>query len=195
MQELRQIKIKDLKPYEKNTRTHSEEQIEELVKSIKEFGFKTPVLVDEGLNIIAGHARMQAAEIAGLESIPCFVSDEWKSEEHKKAFVITDNKLAEDGGWDMDLLKAELEELDQAGFDTTFTGFDIEEFQAVSTMDEMEQEEVVPEPPEEPTTKRGQIFKLGNHRLMCGDSTKIADVQKIVGGVPFRYWSLIHHTA
>lgn len=120
------IKIKDLKPYEKNAKLHSEKQIKQIARSIKEFGWCAPCLVDEELNIIAGHGRVEAAKYAGIKEAPC-VFIEGLTEAQYKAFVLADNRLAELGEWDREVLQEELEALKGLEFDVTITGFEIEE--------------------------------------------------------------------
>jgi hypothetical protein len=123
MRRYENVPIKQLKPYKNNARTHSEKQIEKIAKSIEEFGFINPVLIDSEYGIIAGHGRVKGAESLGMVEVPClFVED--LTDEQKRAYIIADNKLALDAGWDYDLLKIELEELDNMDFDITLTGFD-----------------------------------------------------------------------
>lgn len=123
MRRYENVKISDLKPYKNNARTHNEKQIEKIANSIKEFGFINPVLIDSDYGIIAGHGRVKGAEKLGMVEVPClFVED--LTEEQKRAYIIADNKLALDAGWDYELLKIELEELDDLNFDFTLTGFD-----------------------------------------------------------------------
>ena len=115
--------IKDLIPYCNNSRTHSDEQVQQIASSIKEFGFTNPVLIDEQGGIIAGHGRVMAAKKLGLAEVPCVVLD-GLSEAQKKAYIIADNKLALNSGWDADILKVEMERLGELGFDLSLTGFD-----------------------------------------------------------------------
>ena len=136
MRRYENVKITDLKPYENNARTHSEKQIEKIANSIQEFGFINPVLIDSNYVIIAGHGRVKGAEKLGMVEVPClFIED--LTEEQKKAYIIADNKLALDAGWDYDLLKIELEELDNMDFDITLTGFDDLNFDDVFSMDDI----------------------------------------------------------
>lgn len=121
--EIENIPTGELKAYEKNSRTHGKKQIDQVVASIKEFGFTNPLLVDEGNTLIAGHGRLLAAKKIGMEEVPC-VRLSHLSEAQKKAYVIADNKIALNSGWDEDLLKSELDELDSLGFDVAVTGFD-----------------------------------------------------------------------
>ena len=125
MRRYENVKISDLKPYENNARTHNDKQVEKIAKSIEEFGFINPVLIDSSYGIIAGHGRVLGATKLGMEEVPClFIED--LTEAQKKAYIIADNKLALDAGWDYDLLKIELEELNELNFDVSLTGFDID---------------------------------------------------------------------
>ena len=123
MRRYENVKITDLRPYENNARTHSEKQVEKIANSIQEFGFINPVLIDSNYGIIAGHGRVKGAERLGMVEVPClFIED--LTEEQKRAYIIADNKLALDAGWDYELLQIELDELDNLNFDFTLTGFD-----------------------------------------------------------------------
>ena len=123
MRRYENVPIKQLKPYKNNARTHNEKQIEKIANSIQEFGFINPVLIDSDYGIIAGHGRVKGAEKLGMDEVPClFVED--LTEEQKRAYIIADNKLALDAGWDYELLQIELEELDNMDFDFTLTGFE-----------------------------------------------------------------------
>ena len=125
MRRYENVPINQLKPYKNNARTHNEKQIEKIAKSIEEFGFINPVLIDSNYGIIAGHGRIEGAKKLGMVEVPClFVED--LTEEQKRAYIIADNKLALDAGWDYELLKLELEELDDLDFDITLTGFDMD---------------------------------------------------------------------
>lgn len=177
-------KVNDLIPYVNNSRTHSEEQINQIVASINEFGFTNPLLIDEKDNIIAGHGRLLASKKLKMEEVPCIVLS-GLTEAQKKAYIIADNKMALKAGWDEELLKVELENLKELNFDLELTGFDVDELDDIFRVEE--EEEIVEddfdiEPPEEPKAKLGDIYKLGNHRLMCGDSTKEEDVAKLMNG-------------
>lgn len=177
-------KVNDLIPYINNSRTHSEEQINQIVASINEFGFTNPLLIDEKDNIIAGHGRLLASKKLKMEEVPCIVLS-GLTEAQKKAYILADNKMALNAGWDDELLKVELENLKELNFDLELTGFDVDELDDIFRVEE--EEEIVEddfdiEPPEEPKAKLGDIYKLGNHRLMCGDSTKLEDVEKLMNG-------------
>ena len=136
MRRYENVPIDQLKPYENNARTHSEKQVEKIARSIEEFGFINPVLIDSNYGIIAGHGRVEGAKALGMDEVPClFIED--LTEEQKRAYIIADNKLALDAGWDYDLLKIELEELDNMDFDITLTGFEDLSFDDVFSMDDI----------------------------------------------------------
>lgn len=171
-------------PYAKNTRTHSEEQVAQVAASIREFGFTNPVLVDADNGIIAGHGRVLAARKLGLAEVPC-IRLAHLDERQKRAYVIADNKLALNAGWDDELLALELGALKDDGFDIGLTGFSEEELAALVVPEVIEgqtDEDAVPEAPEEPKTVEGDIWILGRHRLMCGDSTSIDAVERLMDG-------------
>ena len=175
----------DLIPYINNSRTHSEEQVNQIVASINEFGFTNPILIDEKNNIIAGHGRLLASNKIGMEEVPCIVLV-GLTEAQKKAYIIADNKMALNAGWNEELLRIELENLQELDFDLELTGFNIDELDDIFQVEE--EQEVIEddfdiEPPVEPKAKLGDIYQLGNHRLMCGDSTREEDVAKLMNGV------------
>lgn len=176
-------KVNDLIPYINNSRTHSEEQVNQIVASINEFGFTNPLLIDEKDNIIAGHGRLLASKKLKMEEVPCIVLS-GLTEAQKKAYVIADNKMALNAGWDEELLKIELENLKELDFDLELTGFNVDELDDILGTEEEKEvvEDEVPEVQEEPKAKLGDIYQLGNHRLMCGDSTSIDDVKKLMNG-------------
>jgi len=174
--------VTDLIPYAKNSRTHSDEQVAQIAASIKEFGWTNPILVDGENGIIAGHGRLLAARKLGHTQVPV-IELTGLTDLQKKAYVIADNKLALNAGWDNDLLTLEIKELTDEGFDTSLLGFDADELDALLEPEQIEgltDEDAVPEVPEEPKTKLGDIYQLGNHRLMCGDSTSIDAVDKLM---------------
>ena len=167
-------KISELIPYENNARTHPPEQLEKLRRSLREFGFVSPVLIDAAGNVIAGHGRLEAARLEGITEAPC-VPVEHLTEDQRRAYILADNRLAEDAGWDEALVSSELLALRDAGLDLSLTGFDSAE---ICLGDDLQDPEITeddfdPEPPEEPTAQRGQVWQLGRHRLMCGDSTNL----------------------
>jgi DNA modification methylase len=180
--QIAQYKISDLIPYVNNTRTHSDKQVSQIASSIKEFGFTNPVLVDAQGGIIAGHGRVMAAQKLKMDEVPCIVLAHL-TEAQKKAYIIADNKLALNAGWDEELLKLELESLKELDFDIDVIGFSGEELDELfkdNTPQEVVEDEA-PEPPENPISKRGDIWLLGRHRLMCGDSTS-EDVDVLMDG-------------
>lgn len=168
------LKIKDLKTYEKNARVHPQKQIDLLAKNIVKFGFTTPVLIDKNNEIIAGHGRILAMQKLGKDEVPC-VRMEKLSEEEVKALRLADNQLAQMAEWDMGLAVEELKGLSDEMVE--LTGFDKD---LIIEPDEKDDE--VPEIPEEPQSKLGDLYELGNHRVLCGDSTKIEDVEKLMDG-------------
>lgn len=176
------VKIADLKPYERNARTHSEEQVDQIARSIEEFGFLNPVLIDEEKNVIAGHGRIMAAQKLGMTEVPCLFV-EGLTEDQRKAYVLADNRLTELGGWDAELISAELQDLKAAGFDIDITGFTIDDIIIDETTWADFDEPTIDDKTEVvPRIKRGEVWQLGQHRLMCGDSTKAEDVAKLMGG-------------
>ncbi len=175
-----EVAVSSLKPYDRNAKKHGEKQIEKLKASIEEFGFLTPCLIDKENNIIAGHGRVMAAKELGLKAVPC-VYIEGLSEAQRKAYILADNRLGELGEWDMDLVSEELQDLKAGGFDIDLTGFDIDDiiFDDDQTAWADEPETPIPE---NPITKLGDLWRLGQHRLLVGDSTKAEDVRRLMGG-------------
>lgn len=182
--------VTELIPYVKNSRTHSDEQVAQIAASIKEFGWTNPILVDGDNGIIAGHGRLMAARKLGYTEVPTIELKDL-TEAQKKAYIIADNRLALNAGWDNEMLKLEFDELAELGFDLELTGFSLDEIEALNpeVVEGLTDEDSVPEMPEEPKTKRGDIYQLGYHRLMCGDSTFIDDVEKLMQGT---YPDLVH---
>jgi len=181
--QIQEVAVDKLIPYAKNSRTHSPEQIGQIAASIKEFGFRNPILVD-GVGIIAGHGRLMAAQKLGLDKVPTIDCSDM-TESQKKAYIIADNKLALNAGWDNAMLTIEMQELEDEGFDLTLLGFDDKELSALlqpEIVEGLTDEDAVPDTPLEPKTKLGDIYILGNHRLMCGDSTSIDAVDKLMDG-------------
>jgi DNA modification methylase len=169
--------------YARNARTHSDEQIAEIASSIREFGWTNPILVDGDNGVIAGHGRILAARKLGLDKVPVIELAHLTSTQ-KRAYILADNKLALNAGWDSELLALELKDLQEAGYDLGLTGFHADEL--TSLIDDeaagLTDEDAVPEAPAEPVTKPGDVYVLGNHRLLCGDSTVLANVEKVLDG-------------
>jgi len=176
-------KVVDLIPYARNSRTHSDEQVGQIAASIKEWGWTVPVLIDPDGGLIAGHGRILAAQKLGITDVPCMVAEGW-TDAQKQAYIIADNKLALNAGWDDAMLKVELGELDALDFDLTLTGFDEDELAAflVDPTEGLTDEDAVPDAPAVPVTVEGDVWLLGRHRLMCGDSTSIDAVEKLMDG-------------
>lgn len=174
--------IAALLPYAKNSRTHSDEQVAQIAASMKEWGWTTPILVDEAGQIIAGHGRVLAARKLNYTEVPTMVATGWK-EAQKRAYVIADNKLALNAGWDMDMLKVELQDL-ELEFDLGLTGFSDDELKSLlaETTEGLTDEDAVPDVPDEPVTVLGDVWVMGKHRLMCGDSTSIDAVDALMEG-------------
>ena len=175
--------IADLIPYARNARTHSDEQVAQIAASIKEFGWTNPILVDGENGIIAGHGRLAAARKLGNTEVPV-IELTGLSEAQKRAYILADNKLALNAGWDTDMLIEELKELKEMDFDLELTGFSDKEISdfLVEEVEGLTDEDAVPDVPEEPKTKLGDIYQLGSHRLMCGDSTSVDAVQELLLG-------------
>lgn len=176
--------VSSLVPYARNARTHSPEQVAQIAASIREWGWTTPVLIDEDGGIIAGHGRVLAAQKLGIKEIPTMTAVGW-TDAQKKAYILADNKLALNAGWDTELLKIELGELADLDFDMPLIGFNDDELAALladKTAGLTDPDEA-PEPPVNPVTILGDCWILGKHRLVCGDSTKADDVTKALNGV------------
>jgi DNA modification methylase len=176
------VSVDTLIPYAKNARTHSDEQVAQIAGSIKEFGFNNPVLIDKDNSVIAGHGRLMAARKLGYKEVPV-VKLEHLTESQRKAYILADNRIALNSGWDTSMLSLELQEL-KDDIDLSLLGFDADELNAMlNPIEETEgltDEDSVPEVPVEPKTKLGDIYILGNHRLMCGDSTSIDAVDNLL---------------
>lgn len=190
MLEIKYKDINDLIPYVNNTRTHSEEQVNQIASSIKEFGFTNPVLIDEQGGLIAGHGRVMGAKKIGLKEVPTICLS-GLSEAQKKAYIIADNKLALNAGWDEELLKIEIEALQDMDFNIDLLGFSDEELADLEIdledLPELDTDKAdeVPEVEENPVIKLGDLIELGHnyqHRLLCGDSTKEEDVLRLMQG-------------
>jgi len=166
------LPLGQITPYEKNAKQHPQKQIKQIANSIKEFGFNQPIVIDKNNVIIVGHGRYEAAKLLGLKEVPTLQVD--LSDQKAKAYRLADNKLNE-SDWDMQLAIEELKELDLELAE--LTGFDMD-----LLIDPDEKDDLVPDLPEEPVSKLGEIYQLGEHRLMCGDSTKLEDVEKLMDG-------------
>lgn len=177
--------INDIKPYDKNPRNNAN-SIDKVADSIAEFGFRQPIVVDEDMIVLAGHTRLLASKQLGLKKVPVHIA-EGLTNAQKKAYRIMDNKSSEDSEWDKDLLNLEIKDLIEDNYDLNMTGFTPEQIDALSVLTESilegeTDEDSVPEPPKEPKSKLGDIYELGHHRLMCGDSISIDDVDKLMDG-------------
>lgn len=172
--------VDSLVPYARNARTHSPEQVDQLAASIREWGWTVPVLVDEVGGLIAGHGRIMAAKKLGLKDVPVMVASGW-SEAQKRAYVLADNKLAMNAGWDNDLLKVELEGLKELDFNLDLTGFGSDELATLlaEKTEGLTDPDEVPEPPAIPVSEMGDVWILGKHRIVCGDATNISDWEKM----------------
>jgi hypothetical protein len=176
--------IDKLVPYARNARTHSDEQIGQIAASIKEWGWTTPVLVDEQGSIIAGHGRTLAAQRLQMTEVPVMVAKGW-SDAKKRAYVLADNKLAMNAGWDNEMLALELGEIGDLGFDLDLTGFTADEIAALTPVElepGLTDEDAMPEIPVNPVTVFGDVWILGKHRLMCGDSESTDAIDKLLAG-------------
>lgn len=172
--EMQLISTEKLIPYVNNARTHSSEQINKLRSSLREFGFINPVIIDRDFNVIAGHGRIEAAKAEGISEVPCVFAD-YLTEAQKKAYILADNRMAMDAGWDEELLRVEIEALQAESFDVGLTGFDESEIADLFETDSEVKEDgfdVDAELEKPPVTKSGDLWLLGNHRLICGDSTR-----------------------
>lgn len=180
----------ELIPYARNSRTHSDEQVAQIAASIKEWGWTTPILVDETGGIIAGHGRLLAARKLKMEQVPTIEAAGW-TDAQKRAYVIADNKLALNAGWDSELLALELGELGDLGFDLDLTGFTLDEIDALKPTEVttgLTDEDAVPEPPVDPVTRLGDVWLLGGHRVMCGDSTSTDHMAQLAQGALVDMW-------
>ena len=176
--------LQRLIPYAKNARTHDDTQVSQIAGSIAEFGFVNPILVGDDNVIIAGHGRLMAAQQLGLDTVPVIVLHHL-TEAQRRALVIADNKIAENAGWNDELLKLELEELGDLGFDLDLIGFSDEELDELLGNDEQSgetDEDEIPEVEDEPVSRHGDVWVLGDHRLLCGDSTSKQDLEKLMNG-------------
>ena len=182
--------VSTLIPYARNSRTHSDEQIAQIAASIKEFGWTNPILIDGDNGIIAGHGRLSAARKLGHEEVPVIELKDL-TETQRKAYIIADNRLALNAGWDNEMLTIELNDLLADNFALDILGFDPKELNALlepEVVVGLTDEDDAPEIPEEPKTKLGDIYQLGKHRVMCGDSCSIHDMEKLCGGQLVDMW-------
>lgn len=171
--EMKLVDIDKLVPYINNARTHSPEQISKLRASIREFGFINPVIIDKDYGVIAGHGRIMAAKEEGIKEVPCVFAD-YLNEAQKKAYILADNRMALDAGWDEELLRVEIEALEDYGFNVELTGFSSEELSNLFDLDNETKDDDfdVDKELEKPTfSKAGDIWTLGRHKLICGDAT------------------------
>ena len=182
--EMQLVSISKLVPYQNNARTHSPAQIQKLRSSLREFGFVNPVIIDREYNVIAGHGRIAAAREEGISEVPCVFVDHL-TEAQKKAYILADNRMAMDAGWDEELLRVELEALEEMGFDLGMTGFDEKELAELFPTEEAKEDDfnVEAELQKPAFTKSGDVWTLGRHRLVCGDSTKEETYSVLMDGV------------
>ena len=179
--EIKMLKLEELKPYENNPR-FNDNAVEYVAKSIKEFGFKVPIIIDKNNEIVAGHTRYKASLKLGLNEVPCIIADDL-NEEQIKAFRLADNKVSEQATWNYDLLDIELDDIDLSDFDFDMKdfGFDYNNSEEIEEEIEIEEDEI-PEIPEEPKSKLGDIYQLGEHRLMCGSALNKEEVERLLNG-------------
>ena len=177
-------KVEDLIPYARNSRTHSDEQVAQIAASVREFGWTNPILIDGENGIIAGHGRVLAARKLGMDDVPC-IELAGLTDTQRRAYIIADNKLGLNAGWDDELLAIEFAELADAGFDNLLTGFTQDEIDALTPEqipEGLTDEDAVPEVQAEPVSKLGDVWVMGKHRVMCGDSTSIDAVERLMAG-------------
>ena len=182
--EMQLVPITKLVPYVNNARTHSPEQINKLRSSLREFGFINPVIIDRDFGVIAGHGRILAAKEEGIAEVPCVFADHL-TQAQKKAYILADNRMAMDAGWDEELLRVEIEALQAEAFDLSLTGFDEKELSDLFKDDADVQEDdfdVVAELEKPTFSKSGDVWTLGRHRLVCGDSTKAETFAILMNG-------------
>ena len=181
--EMQLISIDKLVPYVNNARTHSAEQIIKLRSSLREFGFVNPIIIDRDFNVIAGHGRLMAAKEEGINEVPCVFAD-FLTDAQKKAYILADNRMAMDAGWDEELLKIEMEELQNLGYDLGYTGFDEKELADLFGVDDKEVKEdefdLTAALEKASFVERGDVWFVGKHKLMCGDATSSEDVAKLM---------------
>ena len=183
---LEMVKVSELIPYINNARTHSQEQVNKLRSSLREFGFVNPVIIDADKNVIAGHGRLMAAKEEGITEVPCVLVD-YLTEAQKKAYILADNRYAQDAGWDEELLRLEIEALEGMDFDVSLTGFNEDEisdlFAGADTSDTQDDDFDLSDALEKAAfVERGDVWVVGRHRLMCGDATSEEDVATLMDG-------------
>ena len=183
---LEMVKVSELIPYVNNARTHSQEQVNKLRSSLREFGFVNPVIIDADKNVIAGHGRLMAAKEEGITEVPCVLVD-YLTEAQKKAYILADNRYAQDAGWDEELLRLEIEALEGMDFDVSLTGFNEDEisdlFAGADTSDTQDDDFDLSDALEKAAfVERGDVWVVGRHRLMCGDATSEEDVATLMDG-------------
>ena len=183
---LEMVKVSELIPYVNNARTHSQEQVNKLRSSLREFGFVNPVIIDADKNVIAGHGRLMAAKEEGITEVPCVLVD-YLTEAQKKAYILADNRYAQDAGWDEELLRLEIETLEGMDFDVSLTGFNEDEisdlFAGADTSDTQDDDFDLSDALEKAAfVERGDVWVVGRHRLMCGDATSEEDVATLMDG-------------
>lgn len=192
-QQIEHIQLDVLFPYARNSRTHSDEQVAQIAASIREFGFTNPVLIDGSGGIIAGHGRVMAARKLKLSEVPCIRLGHL-TEAQRRAYVIADNRLALNSGWDEAMLRVELADLQHLDFDLQLLGFEADELAGLLAAPEIEEGEyqgdpdAAPEPPVDPVTKPGDVWVLGGHRVMCGDSCSIDSLEALTAGQLVDMW-------
>ena len=177
---IKNIDINKVIPYHNNPRKN--QAVDKVASSINEYGFQQPIVVDKNMVLIVGHTRLLGAKKLGLKQVPIHIAD--LSEAKAKAYRIADNRLNEDSNWDFDLLDLEVKSLLEENYDIDLLGFDSAELDKFLKNDEeyLTDEDEVPEPPEKPKSEKGNIYQLGEHRLMCGDATNIEVVKKLLNG-------------
>lgn len=193
IEKIEEIEVEKLIPYANNAKIHGRKQLEKIKDSIREFGFLTPCLIDQDFNIIAGHGRVMAAKEMQLKKVPC-VFVEGLSDNQRKAYILADNRLSELGEWDMELVAAELKELSDDGFGIELTGFSLDDSifdnEKVDDSNLNKQIDDFLNESDSTRTAQGDIWELGQHRLMVGDSTEIEQVLDLLGGVRLTYLKL-----
>jgi site-specific DNA-methyltransferase (adenine-specific) len=188
--QVQQTPVDSLIPFARNARTHSDEQVKQIAASIREFGFNNPILIREDLTVIAGHGRLAAAKVLGIKEVPT-ISLSHLSPTQVRAYVLADNKLALNAGWDDKMLSLELEELQMEGFDLSLMGFstgEVDEIFAECTIDGLTDEDDAPDVSEYPQTQPGDVWICGRHRVMCGDAASAESVTKLLQGKKADLW-------